>query len=117
MKIISGNNWDNSAFSTQGYSGGVYMTFTMNGSNNAMGGFSEEPNPQLSPSYLNGKYIFYAVSNTSIEIWENGTLVQNNLGNYNSNTVFLIIYDGLNVIYYINGIVVRRTFHINCTFA
>ena len=72
-----------------------------------MGGFSSTPATTIQNA--NNAYMFRIALGSTVEIWENGSSVLSLSGTaYNSTTVFSVIYDGRDIIYYINGGEVRR---------
>ena len=109
--IIStgGGTWDNSAYSSEGYVNTAYVKCTPAQIGQIGCGFSETPAASL--NYTNLTYGFLFNNNTGIpyfSILENGTTVAS-FGAYTTSTQFLILYDGANVVYYVDGVQVRST--------
>jgi hypothetical protein len=102
----SGGGWDSSAYSVETYTSPLTLTFqtTANG-NTLMGGFSY--NPTSNPTtYLNTTYGIYTYGGNQIEIYENGSQasVVGLSSNVSSSDVWKVDYNGTNVRYYRNDI-------------
>ena len=101
LGAVSGN-WQVGGYSTEGYTRAAYVTFNSSGSY-FRGGFlsgSTGITTNVDPSYgfsVNGGNIFTTVSGTGVDT-----------GIVNSNQTLSILYDGVNVVYYVNGVEVRR---------
>jgi len=100
------NAYDSRAYSSEGYSRALFTSFTVSGYI-TMGGLSLTPNTTIENA--DNAYMFNIELGSFVRIWENGSNVQTITGtSYNSSTIFSVIYDGRNIIYYINGGEVRR---------
>jgi len=103
----STGGWDSSAYSTETYSGPVSVTFqTSTNGNTLMGGFSYNPTANLGNTYTDTSYGIYTYSGNQIEIYENGNqaAVVGLSSNVSSSDVWKVDYNGTNVRYYRNDI-------------
>lgn len=104
-KVGGGLSWDSDAYSTQSFTGGAYCSFRIDQNNAAvMGGLNSDP--LTDQSYASIDFAFYGQDVGTIQIFENGAII-GNFGTYNPSTVFTIIYNGVNVRYFVDGVVVR----------
>ena len=105
--------WDSKVYSTTSYTGGVSVTARCNKLNNAdiMVGLSVNPasTANVNNEYVNVNYGFFPtapIPYTGLDIYESGVNVAS-VGAYTANTVLSITYDGTNIRYYKDGVVVR----------
>jgi hypothetical protein len=106
------NDWTQSRiFSSEGYSVPCYVSFKASQvTSPIMIGLNSDPSTGI--NYTNLDYAWYASwdlpsPNTPAFIYENGTPITPASNIYSTSTVFLIIYDGSNVNYYMDGVLKR----------
>ena len=101
----TGFAWDASAYSAEGYTNGCFLTFkpAQIGLNFMVG---LNGNPSTMVSHTDMDYYFYIQASGSVSIYENGVSIVV-AGTYVAGDVLAITYDGVNVRYYLKGILVR----------
>ena len=103
--------WGASVYAIEPFAGPAKVSFTSPGISSGsqfMGGFSE--NPTTDTSFGRLKYAFYVYAVDVLQIYENGQSVTAALsGSYNASTIFSMIYDGILVKYYVDGILVHTS--------
>ena len=103
-KTAATNGWDSSAYSKTSYTGGAYLSFTIDSAGtNIMGGLSS--NPTAGNSYTQINYALYAALGTLYR-YESGSQIES-LGAYAAGDVLTVSYDGSNVRYFKNGTLLR----------
>jgi len=99
-------DWDSQAYSEQGYVHGVTVTFRAGQTNMAaMMGLNEDP--ATDASYASIDYCWFVRADGNVQIYESGAVV-GGYGAYTTSTVFLIIYDGVKIKYYLDGVLKRE---------
>jgi hypothetical protein len=107
--ICNTGGWVDSAYSSEGFIYGVYVSSTAGQVNvGVMCGLSESPATVSTPSYINLNYGFYFNGDGEVEIYENGAYITN-VGAYTTSTTFMTVYDGTTVRYYMDGVQVHST--------
>jgi collagen type I/II/III/V/XI/XXIV/XXVII alpha len=103
----SGTNgaWDGQVYSTQGYVRGVYATARAS-QTNAPIMFGLNSDPTTNASYDSMDYAIYFLTDGTIQIYENSSLISSH-GAYTTSSVLTITYDGVNVRYYRDGTLLR----------
>jgi hypothetical protein len=97
--------WDSQAYSEQGYVHGVAVSFQAGQTDaNAMMGLNSDP--ALDASYTSIDYAWFANYDGIAKIFESGAEI-GNYGAYTTDTVFYIVYDGVNIKYYLDGVLKR----------
>ena len=106
------NDWTQARiFSSEGISGPCYVSFKASQvASPIMIALNSDPSTGI--NYTNLDYAWYASwdlpsPNTPAFIYENGTPITPASNIYSTSTVFLIIYDGSNVNYYMDGVLKR----------
>jgi hypothetical protein len=99
-KISGGNNWVNSkAYSAQSYARGAYLTCkTTTFASELMFGLNSNPNTNTGNPFSDIDYGIHINGAGTAFVYVNGINVANTA--YDTNTVFYIIYDGINVRYW-----------------
>jgi hypothetical protein len=110
-KNTVGASWNNArVYSTEGYTGPCYVSFYASQTNLAfMVALNSDPATGIDYNYLD--YAWYVTDTAVAVIFENGTGIGASIA-YTSSTLFEIIYDGINVSYFVDGVLtrsVRRT--------
>lgn len=101
----SGTAWDSQAYSKEGYSLGVFCSFSfIRNTASAMAGLNTDPTTDA--SYASIDFCWYARGTGLCDIYESGGGVTINEA-YTASTVFAITYDGVNVRYYKDGVLKR----------
>jgi len=107
---VSGSNtaWDAGLYGSESYSNGCQLTFRSGNPSALCGCGITTNNPASSNGYSDiSNWIF--VSATSVDVYENGSFVQNIYGaGIPATALFSITYDGLWIRYAIDGVVYRR---------
>lgn len=111
--------WDSRAYTIQGYIGGCFVTFKPSGvTDKFMVGLSKSPSTQswfnisgafmfpLLPTSTNAIDYAWFLDNGLPKIYENGVL-QYTGTSYSVEDTFAITYDGVNIRYYLDGVVIR----------
>jgi hypothetical protein len=107
--ICNTGGWVDSAYSSEGFIYGVYVSSTAGQVDlGVMCGLSETPATVTTPSYANMDYGFYFNGTAEIEIYESGNYMAN-VGAYTTSTTCMIVYDGTTVRYYMDGVQVHST--------
>lgn len=106
-KNAVGASWTNArVYSSEGYTGPVYVSFYASQTNLAfMVALNSDPATGI--NYTNLDYAWYATDTGVAFVFENGSGVGSSIA-YTSSTLFEIIYDGVNVNYYMDGVLKRR---------
>lgn len=107
FKKDSGNNstWDGQVYSSESYVTNVFCAARPSGTgDHVMWGLNSDPTTDASDASLD--YAFY-FANGTIQIHESNSLISSH-GSYTVNDYFVIAYDGANVKYYVNGVLVRK---------
>lgn len=106
-KNAVGASWSNArVYSSEGYTGPVYVSFYASQTNLAfMVALNSDPGSGI--DYNNLDYAWYATDTGVAVVFENGSGVGSSIA-YTSSTLFEIIYDGVNVNYYMDGVLKRR---------
>ena len=99
------NTWDSQKYSAESYVNGAYISLQYSAGKYLMIGLTSDP--EANANYNTIDYAWY-FENTDTYIFENGTLKTNNLGTFNTNSVYTIVYDGAFVRYYIDGVIKRE---------
>ena len=112
-KTSGSEAWDSKVYSTTSFTGGASVAAQCNTTNNAdiMVGLSTNPasTANVNAEYININYGWFPTAPTGytgLDIYESGTYISSH-GVYTASTVFSITYDGANVRYYKDGVVVR----------
>jgi len=113
VKSGGSEQWDSKVYSQTTFTGGLSVSAQCNTTNNAdiMMGLSTNPTStaHVNAEYLNIEYGWFPTAPTGytgLDIYESGVLISSH-GVYDANTVINITYDGANVRYYKDGVVVR----------
>jgi hypothetical protein len=103
-KNAVGNAWGNAKmYSSESYSSPCYVSFSAGQTNLAgMVGLNVNPNN----GYENLDYAWYITDAGTASVFENNTGIAN-FGAYTTSTLFEIIYDGISVHYYMDGVLKR----------
>lgn len=101
----SGTAWDAQVYSKEGYTRGCYASASSNPNSLLMFGLNSTPS--TNSFYLDYAFVFHFSGGNHLEIIENGVTINNNVGGYTSSTVAKITYDGENVNYYVDDVLVR----------
>ena len=103
MTKNTGNGWTNSrVYSSEGYNEPCYVSFKANAIDKSfMVALNSDPATGI--NYTNLDYAWYADSNTIPQVFENGSQIAV-YSTYTTSTLFEIIYDGVNVKYYMDGV-------------
>ena len=96
--------WDGRVYSEESFNTAFTSAKADNTSSYIMIGLTADPTPSV--SYDTIDYAWYFVSGSVLYIYENGTQIIPSLS-WDANTVVSIIYDGTDVRYYRDGILVR----------
>lgn len=101
-----GDSWVNSrVYSSEGYNEPCYVSFKANAINKSfMVALNSDPATGI--NYTNLDYAWYADSNAIPQVYENGSQIAT-YGTYTTSTLFEIIYDGININYYMDGVLKR----------
>jgi len=106
-KITSNDGWNANMYSLEAY---TYpnLSFTLGTLYpNIFAGFSCFPSKNTETSNI--EYGFYVAYDRSINIYESNVLVKICTGEFSTETVFGIQYDGYDIKYYIDGFIVHKT--------
>ena len=103
-KIADNNGWNGRVSSSEKYDTAFMSAISHDLSNNAMVGLTTDP--LASVSYDTIDYAWYFIDNNTLRIYENGSAINTGL-TYSVDEVVSIIYDGTDVRYYRNGVLVR----------
>ncbi|HZR02409.1 MAG TPA: phage tail protein [Burkholderiales bacterium] len=96
-------NWDSDVYSIVGYPT-CHVSFKSNQDTGyLMVGLNTDPTADS--NYTSLDYAFYAAAGGVYDIRESGSAITS--GNYTTSTVFAITYDGSNVRYYVDGVLIR----------
>jgi hypothetical protein len=108
--------WDSSFYSSETYSGGVFVSFQPVGTAGLyMVGLNSDP--ESSSSYESLDYAWYVHSDGALRMYESGVLASTIAAPaYNANTVLEIRYDGQRVTYYRDGIAQRSVQRFDASF-
>lgn len=99
------NTWDTQGYSVEGYTGGAFCSWQpANTLDYVMCGLNTDPTTNASYSSIDYAWFAY---NAGAEIYEGGTGPVFGPVAYNSDTVFSVTYDGLNIRYYMDGVLKR----------
>ena len=103
MTKNTGDGWTNSrVYSSEGYNEPCYVSFKANAINKSfMVALNSDPATGI--NYTNLDYAWYADSNTIPQVYENGSQIAV-YSTYTTSTLFEIIYNGVNVKYYMDGV-------------
>jgi hypothetical protein len=105
VKLSGSSAWDSQAYSKEYYYKNVYLSFVVSNSNrDLMVGLNTDP--ATNASYTSLDYAFYFKSDNTISIYES-EVDRGTFGNYTTGDSFTITYDGVNIIYYKNGVPLR----------
>jgi hypothetical protein len=105
-KNTAGVSWTNArVYSSEGYTVPCYVSFKASQTNlNVMIALNSDPATGI--NYTNLDYAWYADANGIPQVYENGSQIAG-YGTYTTSTLFEIIYDGININYYMDGILKR----------
>jgi hypothetical protein len=106
-KNTAGDSWVNArVYSSEGYTEPCYVSFKASQTNLALM-ISLNTNPVLKGvQYSTLDYAWHPTTNGLAYIYESGT-DRGSQGSYTSSTIFEIIYDGVNINYYMDGVLKR----------
>ena len=103
-KTTDNNTWNGRVYSQQGYTTAFMSAISHDLGNQSMVGLTADP--LASTDYTTIDYAWYFISNNTLYIYENGSAINTGL-TYSVDTVLSIIYDGTDVRYYRDGVLVR----------
>lgn len=99
--------WDGDLHTEESYVGGAYASARVGQTNCAiMFGLSDTP---TNGTYTGINHAIYFKNNGGLEIYQNGSVISGH-GTYNSGDTASVVYDGVNVRYYHNGVQIGATF-------
>jgi hypothetical protein len=99
---------DSQAYSPVGYTGGAYVSFKSNQTNKFfMVGLNTDPTTDASYTSLDYAWYITDLNVHGLQIYEGGAGV-GNFGGYSQDTIFTIIYDGVHVYYFKDGVEQRK---------
>lgn len=102
-KLSSGSSWDGGVYSSEGFTGGVFLSFKAPILKHGMYGFSA--NPSANASYTDLEFAFYLLNTGALQVRRLGTNIQT-LANYAAGDTFTITYDGTKARFFRNGALV-----------
>ena len=105
------NTWDSAVYSKMGYPACQVSARPQTLSANGLGMIGFSKNPSASSSYTNadfGLYASYFSGATRVEVWEAGTQIAT-YGTYAKGDLLSVTYDGANVRYFQNGVLLHTT--------
>lgn len=97
--------WDSQIYSSRGFTDGAYCTFKPSQTNKALM-VALNSDPLTNAGHWSLDYAWYLNASGTVLIFENGTNI-GSFGAYTTATVFSISYDGVNVSYIKDGVVVH----------
>ena len=102
MTKSGSDSWTNArVFSSEGYNEPCYVSFKANTTNKAfMIGLNSDPGTGI--NYSNLDYAWYCTDTADSKIYESN-VDRGSAGSYTTSSVFEIIYDGTNILYYRDG--------------
>ncbi|MEQ1685446.1 MAG: phage tail protein [Burkholderiaceae bacterium] len=105
QKVGGTNDWNSDVYSRDSYTGGAFASAVPE-QNDHRSMFGLNSDPTTDQSYTSLDYAFYFVSDGTLEIYESGLMI-GTFGSYSAGDVFVVTYDGANVVYMKNGTVLR----------
>ena len=94
-------------YSSESYTDGCFVQFKKaDATHSVMMGLNSDP--ATDANYTSLDYTFQTTATGFVTVYEGGVL-QASVGSYDATTVFTIIYDGVNVTYYVDGVEVWQT--------
>jgi hypothetical protein len=107
-KIHATFEWDTQIYSRNAQVGSAFLSFKTNRTtDHLMVGLNSDPTTDA--NYTSIDYAWYAEAAGIAYIYESGSNVNAiGYGAYTASTVFSIVYDGSNIIYYLDGVEKRR---------
>jgi hypothetical protein len=106
MTKNTSDSWTNSrVYSSEGYNEPCYVSFKANNINKALM-VALNSDPATGINYTNLDYAWHADANAIPQVYENGSQIAV-YSTYTTSTLFEIIYDGVNINYYMDGILKR----------
>jgi len=103
-KVGGSSAWDSHVYSTEGFVNGAFLSFKP-GQTNKYALISLQHSPPF--SVVTNDYGFMLVDDGHIWVWEAGWILD--CGLYTTSTVASILYDGVNINYYIDGVLKKQT--------
>lgn len=104
-KSAGGAAWNAGAHSLQSYSAGAFVT-ARPGETNASKMIALNDDPAVDVNFVGLNFAWRATATATLEIYESGILISAH-GAYTINTIVYVGYDGVNVRYQKDGVVVR----------
>ena len=104
VKTANNGSWNGRVYSEESFNTAFTSAKADNTSSYIMFGLTADPT--ASTSYSTIDYAWYFNTGGNLYIYENGTQINPSLS-WNASTVVSIIYDGTNVRYYRNGVLIR----------
>lgn len=106
MTKNTSDSWTNSrVYSSEGYNEPCYVSFKANNINKSLM-VALNSDPATGINYANLDYAWYADANAIPQVYENGSQIAV-YSTYTTSTLFEIIYDGVNINYYMDGVLKR----------
>lgn len=102
------NTWDAQVYSREGFIKNVYAAARCNritANSEWMMGLNSDP--AADANYSSIDYCWYPNSNGTANIYESGSSI-GAFGTFTTSTLFEVVYDGVNIIYYLDGVEKRR---------